>query len=135
MSSASVEWLVENRVLYVRVTGSYDLNVANQTVPQVKAMFDAVTEPIHVVCDMTDVTAIPKNIREPIHRLQVLRDHKNLDWMIFVTHNHALGFAGQIGARLIGLKYRAVNSMDEALNTLLTIEPTLKSLIANRNAA
>ena len=134
-SSVHIGWLIENRVLQVQVSGSYDLTVAAPTVSQIKSMLDSTTEPIHVVCDMTHVTSIPRNIREPIQNLGVIRYHTNLGWLIFVTTNHPLAFAAQIGSRLLGVQYRAVNSLEDALATLQSIDPTLAVLPRDESAA
>lgn len=134
-SSVHIGWLVENRVLQVQVSGSYDLSVAAQTISQIKSMLDSAIDPVHVVCDMTHVTSIPRNIREPIQKLGVIRYHANLDWLIFVTTNHPLAFAAQIGSRLLGVQYRAVNSMADALVTLQSIDPTLSVVPCDESAA
>lgn len=131
-SSAHIGWLIENRVLQVQISGSYDLSVAAQTISQIKSVLDSATDPIHVVCDMTHVTSIPRNT---IQKLGVIRYHENLDWLIFVTTNHPLAFAGQIGSRLLGVKYRAVNSIEDALATLQAIDPTLSVLPHDESAA
>ena len=134
-SSVHIGWLIENRVLQVQVSGSYDLSVAAQTISQIKSVLDSATNPIHVLCDMTHVTSIPRNIREPIQKLGVIRYHENLNWLIFVTTNHPLAFAGQIGSRLLGVKYRAATSVAEALAALQSIDPTLSVSPRDESAA
>jgi hypothetical protein len=98
-------------------------------------MFASAPNSIHILCDMSRVTSIARDIREPIQKLEIIRYHEKLGWLIFVTNNRLLGFAGQIGSLLLGVKYRAVTTVDEALATLQSIDPSLSALPRDESAA
>ena len=123
MLNYKVGWLVEGRVIHIQIAGEYNLETVQQVVPTVKALVDAGIAPVHVVWDMTGITKMPKNLREPVHELSILRDHPNGGWVTMITNSVMMRFAGQIATVFLGAKYRAVGTYDEAVETLCRIEP------------
>ncbi len=125
MLEYKLAWLVENRVIHLQISGAYTLATVQELVPAVKALVDAGTAPVHVVWDMTGITKMPKNIREPINEMSVLRYHPKGGWITMITNSVMLRFAGQIATVFLGANYRAVGTFEEAIETLRRVDQTI----------
>ena len=120
-----VQWLIPNRVIYVKIAGDYQLETVKQVLAAAKPMVDNGIAPVHVVWDMTEITKMPTDIREPISQLNHLRDHPNGGWITMIANSVMIRFAGQIASRLLGANYRSVSTFDEAIQTLSRIDLTI----------
>lgn len=133
MATYKLSWLIEKRVLHLQIEGDYALETVQSLVADVKPMVDAGTAPVHVVWDMTGITKMPKNLREAVDEMSVLRYHPNGGWITMITNSVMLRFAGQIATVFLGANYRAVSSLEEAIETLSrvdqTVAPSLKALV------
>ncbi len=125
MLDYKLNWLVEKRVLHLQIAGEYNLETLRQVVPSVKAMIDAGTAPVQVVWDMSGITQMPRNIREPVHELSILKDHPNGGWIIMISNSVMMRFAGQIATVFLGAKYRSVGTYDEAVETICRIDASV----------
>ena len=131
MLDYKLEWLVENRVIHLQLAGEYSLETVQHVVPRVKGMVDSGTAPVHVIWDMRGITKMPKNIREPVNELSVLRYHPNGGWITMITNNVMLRFAGQIATVFLGANYRAVGSFDEAVETISRVDQSVANDLKN----
>ncbi|MBA3871957.1 MAG: hypothetical protein ABI970_16745 [Chloroflexota bacterium] len=123
MFDYKVEWLVENRVIRIQIFGEYDVEPVQAGIAKTKALVDAGTSPVHVILDSTGVTKMPKSIRELINQMEVLRYHPNGGWIIIVSNNVMLRFAGQIATVFLGANHRSVATYEEAVETICRIDP------------
>ena len=128
-----VSWLVENRVIHIDVTGEYEIETVRRVVAEVKALADAGTPPLHVVWDMMGVTNMTRDLRDPINEMGVVRYHPKLSWIIIITDNVMIRFAGQIVSTFLGAHYRAVASFDEAIDTICRVDPTVEDGLRHVN--
>ncbi len=129
MAVYKLSWLVENRVIHLQIDGEYELEVVQKLVAEVKPMVDMGTAPVHVVWDMSGITKMPKNHREPVNEMGELRYHPNGGWITMITNSVMLRFAGQIATVFLGANYRAVASFDEAVETLCRVDQTVVPLL------
>ncbi len=120
-----VGWLVENRVIHIQVSGEFDRETMQQGIQQVKPLVDSGTAPVHVVWDMSGITKLPKDIREPIKELEILRYHPNGGWVVMISSNVMVRFVGQIASRFIGANFRSVVSYDDAVETIGRVDGTV----------
>ena len=135
MLDYKVEWLVENRVIHLQLAGEYSLETVQHLVPRVKAMLDSSSSQVHVIWDMSGITKMPKDIREPINEMNILRYHPNGGWITMITNNVMLRFAGQIATRFLGANFRSVVSYDEAVETLCRVDPALADALRKTSTA
>ncbi len=120
-----VGWLVEGRVIHIDVAGDYEIEMVRRVVAAAKPLVDASTAPMHVIWDVSRLTNMTRDLREPINEMHVVRYHPKIGWITLITRDVMLRFAGQIVSRFLGANYRAVTSFDEAVATLCEIEPGL----------
>ncbi len=125
MLDYKVEWLVENRVILIQIAGEYDLQTMQQGIQKVKKYVDEGTAPVHVVWDMAGITKMPRDIREPLGELEILRYHPNGGWIVMISSNVMVRFVGQIATRFLGANFRSVVSYDEAVETISRVDPAL----------
>lgn len=125
MTEFRVEWLVEGRVIHIHVSGEYTLEIVRQGVDKVKSLLKVGTAPVHVVWDLSGITKVPKNLRELVDEFRDLRYHPKGGWITLVSRSVMLSFAGQIATVFLGANYRPVTSFDEAVATLIRVDPTL----------
>jgi len=123
MLNYSADWLVENRVIHIQASGEFELTAMQQGIQRVKHMVDTGTAPVHVVWDMTGITKMPRDIREPLGELEILRYHPNGGWIVMISNNVMVRFVGQIATRLLGANFRSVVSFDEAIETICRVDP------------
>lgn len=129
MLNYSADWLLENRVIHIQASGEFELSAMQQGIQRVKHMVDTGTAPVHVVWDMTGITKMPRDIREPLGELEILRYHPNGGWIVMVSNNVMIRFVGQIATRLLGANFRSVVSYDEAVETICRIDPGIEDML------
>lgn len=77
MLQHKMSWLVESRVLHLQVSGEYEIETVRQVVSSMKDLVDSSIAPVHVVWDMSRVTKMTKDLREPINEMSDLRYQPN----------------------------------------------------------
>ena len=125
MLDYKIGWLIENRVIHMQIFGDYELEPTRRLVTDAKKLVDAGTAPVHVIWDMTGMTKMPTNLREPLNEMGALRYHPNGGWITMITNSVMLRFAGQIATVFLGANYRAVGSFDEAVETICRVDQSV----------
>ena len=125
MLQHKIGWLVEGRVIHLQVSGEYDVETVRQVVSSMKDLVDTSIAPVHVVWDMSRVTKMTKDLREPINEMSELRYHPKRGWITIITNNVMIRFAGQIISHFLGANYRSVGSFEEAIRTLCSVDQTI----------
>jgi hypothetical protein len=120
------EWLVPERVIFHYLSATQDMAAARQSLAELTARLDVGKAPTHYVADLRHNQKLPTtNIRE-IQMLSSFVHHPHLGWIVVIGRgNPTVNFVLTVVARLTGVRYRAVDTPQDAVAFLSTIDPTL----------
>jgi hypothetical protein len=127
MADIKLSWLVENHVILLQLVGDYSEELLREQVAAVGAYVEKGTAPIYLIVDTTGATSTPKNFREPLNIVSAGGNTK-LKWAVFVTSNPFFRFLGSIAEKFFGVPARPVASLEEAVEVLLRVNPSLEAL-------
>ncbi|HEX2619845.1 MAG TPA: hypothetical protein VHL11_06855 [Phototrophicaceae bacterium] len=126
----TIEWLIENRVLYSRVWGEQTMEMVKLSNVQLKEMLDQGTAPIHLIMDTREMTAMPRSLSQLQDSMQATK-HPSLGWVVTVgTTNPITKYMGMMIAKLFRLRFRRVESFSDTLTFIQTIDPTVDLSLA-----
>lgn len=127
MPSYNVQWLVENQVISIDLKGSIDMDVAISLSDKLTALIDTSTKAtVHVIVNDHQAVTVPK-VSE-INRLQSSLKHPKVGWIVSVGENMnpIVKFVSSVAIQLAGVKFKRVNSLEEATALLKQIDPTIE---------
>ena len=115
-----LRWQEENRVFYVKFEG--DLSLEELCECSVRILNEYVSignPPVHMICDIGEATAFPKNVpvlaRETIAYLR----HPNMGWITFVgVENPMAKFIVSVLTQMVSVNSKNVKTLDEAMDVL-----------------
>lgn len=115
MMSYTVSWLIENRVIQVKNEGILTLEDLRAEDREVQAFLESGTAPIHIISDNTQLDRIPQGISAMKETLEGLR-HPNIAWVVNIqSSNHIIRYLATVIARIMGVHFTQVSTMDEAI--------------------
>ncbi|MEL6307090.1 MAG: hypothetical protein AAFV98_08345 [Chloroflexota bacterium] len=130
--SHRVQWLLEERVIYIKSQGNMSEEELITIDNQVVAMLDtSQAEQVHVVVNVTeleDAPSLPALVR------QKFLQHPRFGWYITVGANALLRFLGATTGRLTNINFQFARSLGEAKSHLQRIDETLPDLTSAFNA-
>lgn len=117
------QWLVEDRVIYTRVWGTFSA----EEIPEVDAEMIPLLEQsdaplIHVLADDLELESMP-NMKK-MSELQYVK-HEKMGWFITSNPNRVLRFIGTVVGQLLKTRHRFVDSPEDGIDFLLTVDTTL----------
>jgi hypothetical protein len=123
--TAKVNWLVEGRVLNIHIEGRLSMNEFEKLDEQIINLLKAATAPqVHFIINTGNLEALP-----PIHELGRLRHlkHFRYGWLITVgtKNKHAIHTAFVLLAQMFKVRHIEMQTFDEAVRYLYSVEPTL----------
>jgi len=124
METATVFWILENRVLYVKRPSVVSIESLEQDNENIVAMLDAGEAPIHLIHDTLSVGLTPRKVRL-IRKATTFLEHPDLGWFITVTSNPFISFLGNLVPQMCmsnKAMIKVVSTVDEASSFLHKVE-------------
>jgi len=125
MSENTVNWLIENQVIYGK---AYDIDTS-KLAERIRTVNEHVNQSdfplVHLIWDILDLETYPTNLNEIRDAIKPLFANKRLGWVIIITDNKMTAFLAQVGASMYGVRYHRAKTMEEALTYLKSRDPAL----------
>lgn len=124
-----VRWYEQDRVIQTVITGDI-------TIPELEAMRDELINdyltqgqaPIHIISDARQMAKFPSQPLVVMRLTEPWLRHPNMGWAIVVGKtNPMLNFLAAAVTNLLHVNYRMTNSVEEAVETLETLDRSLKA--------
>lgn len=115
-----LRWQEENRVFFVKFKGDLTLDELSECSKQILTEYVSMGHaPVHMICDIGEATAFPKNVpvlaRETIAYLR----HPNMGWITFVgVENQMAKFIVSVLTQMVSVNSKNVKTIDEAMEVL-----------------
>jgi hypothetical protein len=119
-----LEWLMNNRVAYTVFSGLPDMGLIHAAERDLIQGMDASSLPVHAVLDIRELIRFPpliECIRSPYVK------HERRGWIIIIGLSEKPLFRVLANSLINGLRLsaRSVDSLDEALAVLRSVDPSL----------
>ncbi|MCA9913156.1 MAG: hypothetical protein KC496_07395 [Anaerolineae bacterium] len=121
---SEISWLIEGRVVYMRDYGIYTVDHLKDALVVVQQYFDAGTPPMYLVQDNRDVVQFPRSVQA---LRPLLKAHPHVSRVVYIKNpdQPAIRYMTSILVSLAGMAFTAVDDLEDALQTLKEIDPTL----------
>lgn len=133
--SHKVRWLIEDRVVFHKHSTTLIKDDILLMFSKTIDMMSSVDEPVHIVADLSEVKSLTPdfgNISELKKISQSFLEHPNLGESIFYgSSNKIVNFFGNILFQLAKREWKSVDSYEDAVNTLIRLDPALKEEFEN----
>ena len=126
------KWLIENRILYNEYNGSISKeDITEMVSSDVEYLDKSDALLVHCLVNIRALTSIPTNIKCLSESTQAILGHPQIGWVIAYGNQIPAGaFITTIVAQLFKTRFRLLNSHNEALDFLKTVDVTLPDLQA-----
>jgi hypothetical protein len=126
-SDAIVKWLVPDRVIYMWAEGDISESVRAWMHTQAIFLYHSCSTPkVHIVVDMSKVTARPKGTKEDRPAVW----HPRRGWIVSIgaVHNQLMRRLVNLLLKVMRLNYLDTDSTERGLHLLQKVDPTLPDL-------
>lgn len=126
MSYYSVDWYIENEIIYVHYTDGLTIEGLRESIMATQALIESSPRPlVHIINDVGDVT----DPISPKDSLDVIRDvgtHPRAGWTIILRESSFLLKLGiAFGTSVFKMRNRTFNTMEETEAFLKEMDDTL----------
>ncbi len=125
-----VSWHQDKRIIYCRMSGAIDLEVATVVSNKLEEFIKAGQPLVHMLMDLTDLQSFPTNITKLNAINQHLQNAK-LGWIVVVGGNSLTKFLVNILSQIIKFRVTQRATISEALDFLKKQDPTLVAVPAS----
>lgn len=124
--SVHVDWLIENQIILIRSFGDLTLeNFSDDGLKVVEMLDSSPSESIHVVGDETHLGSVPNDPLSIVRNTPWLK-HAKLRWTIaFGKSDRIMKIVTNIGAQLVQMRYRRVDTFPDVVAFLTNIDESL----------
>ncbi len=127
----SINWLLENKVIYVVTEGDLALEDVQYVSESVINLIDQSDSPlIHIVLSEEKLDSLPKSLSAFNKVVEFLR-HERMGWfLIYGNTNRApiVKFLGTMVIEMAKVRHRRFDTMQECLEFLVEVDPELSSV-------
>lgn len=120
------EWLLPKRVIFCYVSGTQTMEEARHSARELMARLDAGEAPTHYIADLRHNDKLPTNNIREIQEMISFVHHPHLGWIVVVGRsNPTINYLLTVVAKLTRIRYRAVDTPQEATAFLSNVDDTL----------
>ena len=115
-----LRWEENSRVFYVKFSGDLSLDeLCECSASILNDYVDVGIAPVHMICDIGETTAFPKNVpilaRETVAYLR----HPNMGWLVFMSvENPVAKFVVSVLTQMVAVNSKNVKNLSEAMDVL-----------------
>ncbi len=132
-----VSWLLENRIILIRYQGTVTLKDLESYLTETAHMRDQANAALGsngpLVHTITDASSMEKNAISLPEALQATRltvtSQQRVGWSVYISAGVIDRFFSTAGHQLAGVRYRAVDSIEEAVAFLKSVDDTLSDFV------
>jgi hypothetical protein len=111
----SIEWVVEGRVLYNRLSDPYtDDEVVTSSEGAIQRL-DTASEPVFFIVNTLGLTSFPRNVVKATASVQKWLSHPHMRQLIVISNNSAVRFVSLLATQVQRNKVILHGSVDDAL--------------------
>jgi hypothetical protein len=121
----TISWCIPERVIHVCVSGIVTLEEIIESDQEGREVFKQGKTPIHIIVEHHNVEKLPTNIRHMRQAMSNL-NAPEIGWVILVSDRRSLwSYVGQVVAQMAMIRWRQMETRDEALHFLRQQDPSL----------
>lgn len=124
----TVVWLVENRVIYFRPTGSVGMDQLSQANDLIRAMTEEGVPFVHVIADATNLEKFTFNLSDLTRLFRGMEASSKLGWSVYVSPKKVERFFANVTTQMTTARHREFATLTEAIAFLQSVDDTLPTL-------
>ena len=126
------DWYLENRIIIARYSGAVTLaDLRGSCQRELELLNTSTAQYVDVFVDITKQTSREGNLMEVRNIFQAVMAHPKKRWTILFGPAYPQSYINDVVARSYRARYRAVDTLIEALNFLKAQDPSLHKLLVN----
>ena len=121
----SVEWFVENQVIYSEMWGNMSLeDIRQHSIACIECMSQT-TRFVHMIVDLKSMQTLPLNAIQ-LRRAGTVLDQPNMGWMVLIAEDRSYMYVVKLVMQMVTkTRTRVVSSLDEAIEFLREQDQTI----------
>lgn len=127
-----VQWQIEDRVIHVHYYGNLVSDDLLNGTKQIVQFLDQGKAPVHLIAQFEHNGQLPIDLRKASDLATYLH-HPNLGWTVQVGGNSLVNFLVSVASQVTKLRVTRRDSLEEALQFLVTQDSTLQTPAANQS--
>jgi hypothetical protein len=122
---SELKWLVESRVIHLRLIGVVTVDEGRQNNEKAVQMIDSGKPPVHTILVDKEVVKIDASLSDMVKTMEVYR-HPWLKWIVAVGDSTpSTKFLTSILSKLFRVSFHRVATLQEAIDFLKNQDPTI----------
>jgi hypothetical protein len=123
-----ITWIRDRRIVCLRVWGVFSEEELTTSSKLMGEALAAGTPPVHVICNASDISDYPKNIRVIKESAQLYFAHPSMGWFLFLGFDKPImRFFSNTIMQLLMRNFKHARSMEEAMAILCRVDTTVCS--------
>jgi len=118
-------WADDKRIIYTKLSGILTSKEAQEMSDTHAKFLSEGTAPVHLVVDVTGLTAVPTNLRQNTSMGGYLR-HPSLGWTVLVGGNVLVNFMVSVIGQVFKFRYSKRETLEDAIAYLVAQDQTLE---------
>ncbi|MCA0458082.1 MAG: hypothetical protein LCI00_29215 [Chloroflexi bacterium] len=119
-----MSWVIPSRVLLIELTHVLPADEIIRLTDECHTCVATGQAPVHIIIDATPVHDLKFNFRETAP-LSKSMENEDIGWWILINSSKMMQFTASVITTLLKKKLKSAYSLDEALNILERVDPTL----------
>lgn len=126
--SYTIDWLVPQRITIIEIVGNYTSHDLTESTIQVRDGFlDKGTPPVHLICDVRQITSYPTQIFVIKQASEIYLRHPNMGRLLLVGFDNPLmRFIASAVSQTMRARFQQAESIEQALSNLKAYDQTLE---------
>lgn len=120
-----IRWLVEKRVLMTTLSGNLSTAELHAFIAEITLMVQSGTPLVHHISDSLNLGKVEMSFAGFRHLSKVINLSKEILWQVDINHNPVNKMLASVASQFFGVHSRTVKSLDEAVDFLRRVDPTL----------
>lgn len=122
-----IQWHIPQRVLQIKLSGEVSLQDMVKMIDETHTYVNSGQAPVHILIDATDYANTPVNFQE-ISKIAPTMGNPNTGWWVLINPGKMMWFTSTILSKLLGVKIKTSNSLEEALLILERVDLSLQAV-------
>lgn len=130
-----ISWYLQDRIVLVTFIGNVTIDDIKAICVQYIELVDAAPGQglIHAFHDGKQLDTLPKSVQDTVTASRSAFHHPRSGWTIgYNAYKPAVRFMGNMATRILGVRYRIVDTQADAIKFLKMVDPSLPTVAENQ---
>ncbi len=120
----NIQWIIPLRILEIELWDEVAMTEMTTLVEETHTFVNAGQAPVHILIESSKLMNRPVNFQE-INRIAKSMGNPGTGWWVMINPGKMISFVASVLSKLLGIKLKTANSIEEAQSILQRVDLTL----------